>query len=53
MGNIIRETDKAGNTLSFRVLVDKDAMLKDYENENLIPEFIKSGEVVIIFTLRD
>ena len=50
--DIKRETDENEKTISFKVKVDKDAMLKDYENENLMPEFVKSGEVVITFTLR-
>ena len=50
--DIKRETEENEKTISFKVKVDEDAMLKDYENEELVPEFIKSGEIVITFTLR-
>jgi hypothetical protein len=46
---IKRFTDKKGHTTSFKVLIDKDAMLKDFKYEKITPEFIKSGEVYITF----
>jgi hypothetical protein len=49
--NIKRFTDKKGSTTSFRVLVDKDAMLEDFKNEKITPEFISSGKVYITIKL--
>lgn len=50
--NIKRFTDKKGSTTSFRVLVDKDAMVEDFELEKITPEFINSGKVYITIKLN-
>lgn len=50
--NIKRFTDKKGYTSSFRVLMDKDAMVEDFKHDKITPEFISSGKVYITVKLN-
>ncbi|MGD0756816.1 MAG: hypothetical protein ABR927_17340 [Bacteroidales bacterium] len=44
-------TDENGYAIAFEVLLDKNIMLKDYENESIVPVFIKNGSIRINITL--
>lgn len=39
--------NKEGSLKSFEINLDKELMLKDFANESLTPDFIKSGKITI------